>query len=101
MKSPDNMIVTLVIRQDEVDMELPSFLPIGELAEKIAETLENMDSDRFYGLGKITLRFQGVALNREKTLASCGVWDGSILECEVGPTAGRAVRGFFQSASRL
>lgn len=81
MKSPENMIVTVQVDTSTYDMELPAFMPVQELASKIVETLRCMAPGQYAGLNGLALSCRGKVLPKEKTLASCGVWDGSVLSC--------------------
>ena len=83
MKSPENMIVTLQIGFNSYDMELPSFMLIKDLMPKITETFRCMAPDEYGSLSHLFLLHKGKALPDEKSLAACGIWDGSILKAEV------------------
>lgn len=79
MKACETVIVTLLIGRDELDLELPAFLPVGELSEKIRETLRSLDPNRYGRLGPLTLVSGGSVLPADSTLAGCGIWDGSTI----------------------
>jgi uncharacterized ubiquitin-like protein YukD len=68
------------------DMELPADIPIKELAPKLLMALKNIEGRLFMGVERIKIRFD--AENRYlldiETLASVGVWDGSIITVERG-----------------
>lgn len=81
----DRIIATVVLsKQRTVDMELPVFMPIGELSEKILETLSVLYPNLWSNADKIRLRFFGQGLREDTTLAENGVWDGAFLEVERG-----------------
>ena len=61
MKPSEDVIVTVTLGREQFDMELPSFLPIRDVKEKMCEILLN-----------------------DKCLASCGIWDGSVIACVNG-----------------
>ena len=79
----DRIIATVALpNQRPVDMELPAFMPIGELSEKILETLSVLYPNLWSNTNKIRLRFFGQSLGEDTTLAENGIWDGAILEVE-------------------
>jgi len=81
MRPCENVIVTLRLGREELDMELPTFLPIYELKGKIQETICVIYPDIWRAETTIELIHNDRMLVGEDTLASCGIWDGSILEC--------------------
>lgn len=87
MQTYENVIVTVRFRTKCVDMELPAFLNIKELTQKIDETLHSMPGQLVADEHCIGLDYQGKALGQEETLAQSGVWDGSLLDCILGKEA--------------
>ena len=84
MRACENVIVTAKVRSKPLDMELPAFLSIRELTEKIDETLHNMPGQALSDEHCVGLTFQGRILDKDQTLGSCGIWDGSVIECTLG-----------------
>lgn len=82
MKARQNVIVTLRMGHEDMDMELPAFLPIAELKVSILQTLRTLYPRSYSGCKAITLRSNGMILSPTQTLASLGIWDGSILQGE-------------------
>lgn len=79
----DKIITTVVLsKRASIDMELPVFLPIGELKPKILETVKVIYSDEWNEIFEINLKFMGRSLDDNTSLAASGVWDGSFLEVE-------------------
>lgn len=81
MQACENVIVTVRVKSKLIDMQLPAFLGIQELITKIDETLHSMPGQMLFDEHCIGLRFQGIRLDKNQTLGSYGIWDGSILEC--------------------
>ena len=79
MKARQNVIVTLRMGHEDMDMELP---PIAELKVSILQTLRTLYPRSYSGCKAITLRSNGMILSPTQTLASLGIWDGSILQGE-------------------
>lgn len=84
MRSCENVIVSVQFQNKSYDMELPAFLMISELTSKIEETLRVMYSGTLPTMGKFTLSCDGHILSGNATLASCGIWDGSTITCNIG-----------------
>ena len=82
MKCCENFIVTLRLGPggNEIDMELASFMPIDELCGKIAESLRAMNPVAFSSVVGISMAHENKTLDSSATLASAGLWDGSILD---------------------
>lgn len=82
MKALENVIVTLRLHPKDasLDMELPAFLPMEELADKVLETLRVMHLVNFNDAQSLRFSLHGKAVRGEDTLASLGLWDGSILD---------------------
>ena len=82
MKCCEEVMVTLRFAPQGrcLEMELPAFLPVGELEKKLIETLITMDPARYGGTQEVVLQTEGKRLEDETTLAQAGVWDGSVLD---------------------
>jgi len=82
MKACENVIVSVAMRQGDknLDMELPAFMPAEELGAKLLETLRVMSPATYSAVTKLGIRHSGKMLASADTLASCGAWDGAILE---------------------
>lgn len=87
MRACENVIVTVRVKSKPLDMELPTFLSIHEVVTKIDETLHSMPGRILSDEHCVGLSFQGRALDKNQTLGSCGIWDGSIIECTLGKEA--------------
>lgn len=84
MKACENVIVTVRIFEKQLDMELPSFLPIGELKDKILETYYVMNQVQ-PGRGRdVLLSYEDQILDRARSLSYYGIWDGSFIDCIEG-----------------
>ncbi len=91
MKACEEVIVTLIIQgknpkktfEEKLDMELPSFMPWKELSKKILECLKESKSDKYAFYYYLYAKHNGRKFTDMDTLASLGIWDGSIIECEV------------------
>lgn len=77
----DNVIVTVNAENQGflIDMELPANIPVKELAQKLLETLKEIEPRKFRNLEKLSLIFNGVILPESSTLESEAVWDGKVL----------------------
>jgi len=82
MKCCENVILTLRFRPGSkaLDMELPSFMPMHALCDKIAESLRAMNPMAFGQMTGIRAEHNGRPLASSMTLAALGLWDGSILD---------------------
>ena len=87
MRACENVIVTVRVRSKPLDMELPAFLSIRELVGKIDETLHSMPGRILSDEHCVGLTFQGMLLDKNQTLGSYGIWDGSVVECTLGKEA--------------
>lgn len=87
MRACEKVIVTIRVKSKPLDMELPAFLSLLELTAKIDETLLSMPGQILYDDHCVGLKFQGKELDKNKTLANYGIWDGSMLECILGKEA--------------
>lgn len=83
MQACENVIVTVVLPGEQLDMELPAFLPAAELCRKLAETLRAYRPELYGSVFQLTLRSGQRFLKENETLASLGIWDGSIIHCEL------------------
>ena len=81
LKPCENVIVTLTggTEGPDYDMELPAFLNIGRLREKLEETLRVMDPRLLPPGQELQLQYEGRTLADDSCLAGAGVWDGSRL----------------------
>jgi len=61
-------------------MELPSFMPLEELSDKIVGSLRSMNPMAFGQMTGIRAEHNGRPLTDSETLAASGLWDGSILD---------------------
>ena len=83
MKVCQSIIVTLIIGSKKLDMELPAFLPITDVSARILETLRALYPQAYGGCTAICLRECGTTLAGNRTLASYGIWDGTILQGDI------------------
>lgn len=81
MKCCEEVIVTLKMPWlgQELDMELPCFMPMKELTGKLLETLRLMMPDTFMGVKSIGLTSTKGLLKEEESLGTAGLWDGSVI----------------------
>ena len=91
MKCCDSVLVTLRFEAQgrSLDMELPAFLPLTELEQRLLETLGEMDPVRFGSALGVALKQEGRVLDGAVTLAQAGVWDGSVLDAVLEPGGAR------------
>ena len=76
----ERIIATVELGQGRaVDLELPAFLPVSELADKVLEALQALFPAEFDAVGQIGLTAENHELDGSSTLASVGLWDGSVL----------------------
>ena len=82
MKCCEQVIVTVRLRPSgrELDMELPAFMPVRELEDRLLETLREMDPLHYGRMARVSFRWNDRALEPESTLAQAGIWDGSVLD---------------------
>lgn len=83
MKVCQNVIVTLIVGSKRLDMEMPTFLPIGEVNARILETLRTLYPQVYGDCTAIRLCDRGTPLADIRTLASYGIWDGAVLQGSV------------------
>ena len=74
MKACQNVIVTLTIGDEQLDVELPAFLPVAEVNARVLEMLRALYPQVYGSCTAIRLYDQGAPL------ASCGIWDGASLQ---------------------
>lgn len=82
MEIYENAMVTLqyVKYQVNVDVELPSTVPLGKMLPKIKQLLGDFSTGFFPEHQEITIFHQGKPLREQDSLAARQIWDGSILE---------------------
>lgn len=78
---PEKVIVELQLPDMDYqrDALLPSQMPISEIKVGLLRLLREREPKRFSKLGGISLSYCGKQLYDDATLASLGIWDGSIL----------------------
>lgn len=81
MRPCENVIVTVQLEQEILDMELPAFLPIKDLNQKLEETFRVM-KPYTQTCGRVSLSHNGKTLDPQKDLAYYGIWDGAVLVCK-------------------
>ncbi len=81
MNEPELFLVTLRLEDGsfEVDMELPSQLPIGELRRRLLDILKTLHEDELAGWQICRLEYNNRILNDDDTLLKVGAFDGSRL----------------------
>ena len=80
MKACQNVIVTLTIGDEQLDVELPAFLPVAEVNARVLEMLRALYQQVYGSCTAIRLYDQGAPIAESRTLASCGIWDGASLQ---------------------
>ena len=75
-----NVIVTLTIGDEQLDVELPAFLPVAEVNARVLEMLRALYPQVYGSCTAIRLYDQGAPIAESRTLASCGIWDGASLQ---------------------
>ncbi len=80
----ESVLVTVMLADtgEELDMELPAFLPAGELSRRLLETLRGYRPGRYEGAEGLSLVWRGRRLGEDDSLASVGIWDGSRIKAE-------------------
>ncbi|MBQ3347391.1 MAG: EsaB/YukD family protein [Synergistaceae bacterium] len=81
MNEPDTFIATITNneRSIEMDMELPSRMPISELCHQLLMILKEFHEDMFTGWEKCCIEFNSRILKNDDTLLKAGAFDGSRL----------------------
>jgi hypothetical protein len=64
-------------------MEMPAFMSIENLKQKLLETIKAMDPGSFGKFSKIELSINDNSLEDESHLAGYGIWDGNIIYAEL------------------
>ena len=80
MKACQNVIVTLTIGDEQLDVGLPAFLPVAEVNARVLEMLRALYPQVYGSCTAIRLYDQGAPIAESRTLASCGIWDGASLQ---------------------
>ncbi len=82
MVKVERAIVTLrfPFHEEEMDIEMPVFLPVEEICEKVLELLICQQPHRYGGIADVDLFWNGKKLDKQTNLAEHGIWDGSILD---------------------
>ena len=82
---PENVIVTLFVEGGfSADYELPAGVELKQLSGMLLEVLRQQNSKMFSDWTDIALESKGYVLSETDTLASAGIWDGSILRVMEG-----------------
>ena len=78
----DKVIVTLKYSDGNLlgDFELPANCVAAELETVLASALSEAFPERFSGAERVYLSANGKKLSDNETLASRGLWDGSVVE---------------------
>lgn len=80
----ERAVVTLRLpNSEEMDVDVPLFLPGDELCQKLLGVLQEIRSKEFIKAGQISVSIQGERLLENDTLASRGVFDGAVLEVQI------------------
>lgn len=82
MKCCETAIVTIRLRPGErmLDMEIPTFLPLGQLEERFLETIREMDPLHYSMVSAVEFCKGEQKVIRGNTLAEAGIWDGGLLD---------------------
>ncbi|MBQ7155743.1 MAG: EsaB/YukD family protein [Synergistaceae bacterium] len=81
MNEPDTFIATVTNeeRSFELDMELPSGMPVSELCQQILMILKDIHEEMFTNWNKCRLEYSSRILKDDDTLVKAGAFDGSRL----------------------
>ena len=79
VRASETAIVTMEINEKRFDMEIPTFMKVEKLKEKLLETLKVMFPASFLEVFQIKVIYENDMLEDNDTLASRGIWDGAIL----------------------
>ena len=79
MKACQNVIVTLTIGDEQLDVELPAFLPVAEVNARVLEMLRAL-YPQVHGSCTAIRLYDRAPIAESRTLASCGIWDGASLQ---------------------
>ncbi len=79
MNEPELFLVTLIFGDGlfNVDMELPSQIPVGELSKRVLEILKSLYEGEFSGWKSCSFEFNNKILSNDDTLLKAGAFDGS------------------------
>ena len=79
MNEPELFLVTLMLVDGsfEIDMELPSQLPIGDLRRRLLDIIKTLHEDELSGWQTCRLEYNNRVLNDDDTLLKVGAFDGS------------------------
>jgi|GEM_PF-839162 len=77
-------LVTVRIAESrkQLDMELPTDMPAGELAPKLLAALKNVEDARLHDVTQIRIKVDARYLDGAETLSSAHIWDGGIITVE-------------------
>ncbi len=86
MKLLERAIITVRCekRKFQTDLELPTSVPVSLLRPKLLASLALMEPGLFSSIGTVALSANGIVLLDEDCLATKGVWDGGIIDLEIG-----------------
>ena len=82
MGEPETFIITVRCVEEgvELDMELPSGIPAGELRGQALNVLKSVYPDRFEAWAECRLSHGPRVLRDGETLAESGIFDGNYLD---------------------
>lgn len=66
----------------QIDVDMPLLLSVEKIKEKLLDMLKSVEPGLFLAVTEIDLVFMGKKLENEDTLASRGIWEGSLLEIQ-------------------
>ena len=88
MKSPENVIISLNVKDTMLDYEVPVFATVELVHQKIEESLRVLHPEWFLAGDHLReFRFNDSVLDDQRTLASYGIWDGSVVNGILEATA--------------
>ncbi len=73
MRSKENAIITVVVGDQKIDMELPLFIDIEKLKVKLKETFDGLG----IAVDNFNIALEDGTLINDSCLAHYGVWEGS------------------------
>lgn len=73
-------IVTILVKNHKYDLELPRFMVISELQDKVLGLFKQQFQELFSDVFKIRFLYDGKALNEDKTLDYYQICSGNIIE---------------------
>ena len=79
MNEPELFLVTVIFGDGvfNVDMELPSQLPVRDLSRRVLEILKSLYEGEFSGWKSCGFEFNNKILGDDDTLLKVGAFDGS------------------------